>query len=248
MRILDVIRRGREASTDTARRAFMWKLGAGATGAIASVAVTAGPATAIATDDPALRAALLEEEKSLRMLHRQFQQAVDEGRHEAVIGLFAREAQVIFNGGVFARRDHGVRRLFSEYLPARKAGRSMQAAPGFGIAPEAQQERIDVAPDRRSAQAVFPYSIQAGMPLETGNSLASMARLQGEGVHTWWEGGQYRIDYLRDAAGSWKISRLEYHTLSRADYRPGRSYARPITVAPLARRFPDDPQGPDRLV
>lgn len=246
MRILELIRRGRGASTDTARRAFMWKLGAGATGAIASVAVTAAPAAA--SDDPALRAALLEEENSLRMLHRQFQQAIDEGRHDAVIGLFAPDAQVIFNGGVFARRDHGVRRLFREHLPARKAGRSMQAAPGFGIAPEARQERIAVAPDRRSAQAVFPYSIQAGMPLETGNSLASMARLQGEGVHTWWEGGQYRIDYLRDAAGSWKISRLEYHTLSRADYRPGRSYARPIAVAPLATRFPDDPQGPDRLV
>ena len=45
-----------------------------------------------------------------------------------------------------------------------------------------------------------------------------MARLHGEGVRTW-EGGVYRIKYRKDAAGHWKIRRMEYDTLSRADYR-----------------------------
>ena len=46
----------------------------------------------------------------------------------------------------------------------------------------------------------------------------------------------------------WKISRLEYDTLSRADYRSGRSYAWPISVALFAKCFPEDQQGPDDLV
>jgi hypothetical protein len=76
-----------------------------------------------------------------------------------------------------------------------------------------------------------------------------MARLHGEGVRTWWEGGVYRVSYRKDAAdGPWKISRLEYDTLSRADYRTGRSYARPISVARFATCFPEDQQGPDDLV
>ena len=66
-------------------------------------------------------------------------------------------------------------------------------------------------------------------------------------MHTWWEGGAYKVTYRKDAAGSWKISRLEYDTLSRADWRPGRSYAQPISVARLSTRFPADPQGPDDL-
>jgi hypothetical protein len=49
-------------------------------------------------------------------------------------------------------------------------------------------------------------------------------------------------------AGHWKISRLEYDTLSCADYRPGKSYAQPISVSRFATRFPADQQGPDDLV
>ena len=238
-------RRGGGA-TDAGRRAFIWKLGAGSAGAAASVAVAAKPAEA-GIDDPALRAALLEEEKSLRRLHHDFQQAIDAGLHDRVIGMFAADSQVVFNGGIFQRRDAGVSRFFRGHLPARKAGRSMQVAPGFASPTEAQPERIDVSRDRQSATAVFPYSIQAGMPLESASSLASMARLQGEGVHTWWEGGHYRVAYRKEADGRWMISRLEYDTSSRADYRPGRSHASPIRVPRLATRFPDDPHGPDRL-
>ena len=91
-----------------------------------------------------------------------------------------------------------------------------------------QQERVEVAPDRLSARAVFPFSIQVGKPIETETSLASMARLHGEGVRTWWEGGVYAVDYVKGTDGRWKLSRLEYRTLSRADYRAGRSYAKPL--------------------
>jgi len=76
-----------------------------------------------------------------------------------------------------------------------------------------------------------------------------MARLHGEGVRTWWEGGVYRVRYRKDVAkGRWEIRRLEYDTLSRADYRSGRSYAQPISVPRFATRFPEDQQGPDYLL
>ena len=53
---------------------------------------------------------------------------------------------------------------------------------------------------------------------------------------------------MKDEAGHWKIRRLEYDTLSRAEYRPGKSYAQPISVPRFATRFPADQQGPDDLL
>jgi carotenoid cleavage dioxygenase len=184
--------------------------------------------------DPALRAALLEEAQALRQLHQAFEQAQDKGLHEDIVGMFAEDAEVLYNGGVFRTRDEGVSRLYRERLPAGKSGRRMEPAPGFELAADQQRDSVQVAPDRLTANAVFPYSIQAGTPIDSESSLASMARLHGEGVRTWWEGGAYHVTYRKDATeGRWTISRLEYRTLARADYRPGRTYAAPLSVAPV---------------
>jgi hypothetical protein len=229
------------------RRSFIWKLGAGASAAVASTAGLAPPETRTA-DDPARRAALLEEERTLRKLHQAFEQAMDAGRHDEVIGMFAADAEVVFNGGVFSQRVQGVSRLYREQFPAGKTGTRMPQAPGFELAAEQQRDSVEVAADRLSATALFTYSIQVGTPIETESSLAAMARLHGEGARTWWEGGVYKVGYRRDTAnGLWQISRLEYDTLSRADYRAGRSYALPITVQRFATRFPADQLGPDAL-
>jgi hypothetical protein len=236
------------------RRSFIWKMGAGASAALApTVIMTAGMAKAEArtTDNPALRADSLEEEKALRKFHQAFEQAMDKGLHEDVIGMFATDAEgaeVVFNGGVFRSRSRGLSRLYRDRFPAGKTGRRMEPAPGFELTADQQRDSVEVSPDLRSAKAVFPYSIQVGMPFETETSLAAMARLHGEGVRTWWEGGVYRVNYRKDVAGHWKIGRLEYDTLSRADYRSGKSYAQPISVLRFATHFPADQQGPDALV
>jgi hypothetical protein len=230
------------------RRTFIWKFGAGASAALASTAGMMPKAEASTTDNPTLRADLLEEEKALRKFHQAFEQAMDKGLHEEVIGMFADDAEVVFNGGVFKSRSHGVSRLFRDRFPAGKTGRRMEPAPGFELTADQQRDSVEVSMDLRSAKAVFPYSIQVGMPFETETSLAAMARLHGEGVRTWWEGGVYRVNYRKDVAGQWKIRRLEYDTLSRADYRSGKSYAQPISVSRFSTRFPADPQGPDDLV
>jgi hypothetical protein len=229
------------------RRSFIWTMGAGASAVLASTAGMAGGETATAAD-PALQVALLQEEKALRKLHQAFEQALNRGLDEEVIGMFADDAEVLFNGGVFKQRNQGVTRLYRDRFRAGTTGRWMAPAPGFELAADQQRDSVEVAADRKSAQAVFPYSIQVGMPLESDSSLLAMARLHGEGVQTWWEGGVYKIAYRKDAAGNWRIGRLEYDTLTRADYRPGKRHARPISVARMARRFPEDPQGPDDLV
>ncbi len=237
-------------SAVSSRRSFISKMGAGASVAVASTALASGLGKDDAgnNDDPALRAALLEEEKVLRKLHQHFEQAMDQGLHDEVIAMFADDAEVVFNGGVFSRRD-GVSRLYRGHFPAGKSGKRMQPAPGFELTADQQRDSVEVRADLRSAKAAFTYSIQVGTPIETESSLAAMARLHGEGVRTWWEGGVYQAAYRRDTTkSSWKISRLEYGTLSRADYRTGRSYAQPISVARLATRFPADPHGPDALV
>lgn len=238
-------------SRNNSRRVFIGRLGAGVSTALVSTAgvKAAMPASAtLPTDDASLRAALLEEEKVLRKLHHAFERAMDKGLHEDVLSMFAVDAVVVFNGGIFSGRSHGVSRLFRERFPAGKTGGRMEPAPGFELTADKQQDIVTVSADRMSATAAFPYSIQVGMPFETETSLASMARLHGEGVRTWWEGGVYRLAYAKDVAGVWKISRLEYDTLSRADWRSGRSWAQAMSVARLSTRFPADPEGPDDLV
>jgi hypothetical protein len=237
---------------NNSRRAFFGKLGAGVSTALAATAATvkaAPPRTETTTPDSALlRVALLEDEKALRAFHHAFEQAMNNGRHDEVIGMFTNDAEVVFNGGVFSQRTQGVTRLYRERFPSGQTGRRMEQAPGFELTADQQQDTVDVSADRQSAKAAFPYSIQVGVPFETESSLAAMARLHGEGVRTWWESGMYRIAYRKDDAGSWQISRLEYDTLSRADWRPGRSYAQAISVPRCSTRFPADPHGPDSLV
>jgi SnoaL-like domain len=227
--------------TDNSRRSFVWKMGAGVSAALVPAVVpavgSANAASRAADDgalDPALRAALLEEEKALRQLHHAFERAQDKDLAEEILGMFAEDAEVLFNGDVFRARDESVSRLYRERFRAGKSGRRMEPAPGFELAVEQQQESVQVAPDRLTATAVFPYSIQVGTPIDSETSLASMARLHGEGVRTWWEGGAYHVTYRRDVIdGRWTISRLEYRTLARADYRPGRTYAAPLSMAPV---------------
>jgi carotenoid cleavage dioxygenase len=248
MGILNFKKSRNAESADNSRRAFIWKMGAGASAALASTAGMTKAETST-PDNPVLRAALLEVEKVLRKLHQAFEEAIENGLHEEVIAMFADDAEVVFNGGVFSQGSQGVSRLYRDTFPSRQIGKRMEQAPGFELTAEQQQDSIEVSPDLLSAKAVLPYSIQVGMPFETETSLAAMARLHGEGVRTWWEGGVYRVDYRRDVAeGRWKISRLEYDTLSRADYRSGRSDAWPIAVSRFSTRFPEDQHGPDSLV
>jgi hypothetical protein len=207
-------------ATDRGRRSLFWKLGAGVSAMLASTTGLARAGSGDAQSD----------ELALRKLHQAYESAIDKGRYDEVIAMFAGDAEVVFNGEAFRHSGSGIGRLYRERFRAGKIGKRMEPAPGFEVDAGRQQDQVEVSSDRLTARAVFPYSIQVGAPVETASSLASMARLHGEGVRTWWEGGVYDLSYVKDASGTWRIRRLEYRTLSRADYRAGRSHARPLGV------------------
>ena len=240
---------------DTGRRSFMWKVGAGMSAALAATLPTIAKPVfnsdkklKMSVDDLSKQVAILESEKSIRNLHKAYEDSLDNGMYSEVPDMFTKDAEVIFNGGVF-KGNPGIKRLFCNHFSSGQTGKRIDPAPGFELSPEQQQDIIEVASDQKSAKARFAYSIQVGSPIDSDSLLVKMARFQGEGIQKWWEGGVYELSYLKDIrSGSWKINRLEYRTLSRADYKPGRSYANPIHVPRFLTVYPKDSAGPDRLV
>ena len=240
---------------DTGRRSFMWKFGAGMS-AVLAAAVPAFSKPVKSNDEKlkdnvdrlSRRIATLENEKSIRKLHRRFEDLIDKGMYSEVIDLFSDDAEVIYNGGVFSGKS-GIKRLFCVLFSSGMTGKRIDSAPGFQLNSDQQQDALEISPDMKSAKAGFTYSIQAGIPIDSDSTLVKMARIQGEGIMKWWEGGVYELSYLKNSKdGCWKIKGLEYRDLSRADYKPGKACAKPISVPKFSNVYPDDPSGPDRLV
>ena len=219
----------------TGRRSFIWKAGA-AVSAVAASAVTGFSRSGGDRPD------ILEDANAVRTLHRTYEARLHEGRYEQALELFAGEAEVVFNGGVF-QGTRGLRRLYCGHFKQGMTGKPMEPAPGFAVE---TVEKVEIAEDGKSAVGRFPYSIQAGTPMDGESSLVAMARLHGEGILKWWEGGVQHVHYVKEGK-EWKIRRLEYRVASKADYKPGRSYARPIEVPAFTKTYPADPNGPDRI-
>jgi len=233
------------------RRSFMWRMSAALSAALAYA--VPGKASPGAEQDRVQRLsnqlAMLEDEKAILRLHRRYEDCLHNGRYEEVPDLFTDDGEVVFNGGIFQGKSGGVRRLYKECFQPCRSGRKIEPAPGFQPDAEQQQDSIKVAQDRKSAGARFPYSIQVGTLMNSDSQLVQMARLHGEGIMKWWEGGTCEVAYVKSTGDAgWKIKRLEYRTRSRANYRPGKSRARPISVPLLSEVYPRDPAGPDKLI
>ena len=236
--------------TDSNRRSFLWKAGA---------AMSAGLAAAVPgmtktnnneqVDRLSRQVARLEAEQAIRTLLSTYENLLDSGRYREVTGLFTKDAEVLFNGGIYRGKDRGLNRLYGEHFRAGMTGKKMTPPPGIPIDKEQHQETFEISEDGLSARARFPYSIQAGAPMPDDSVLVQMARLHGEGIRHWWEGGVYDIALVKDTKdGSWKITRLEHRVLARADYKPGRSQAKPVAIAPFDKVYPQEPTGPDELI
>lgn len=240
---------------NTKRRSFMWKMGAAMSAVMAS-AVSGKSSTEFNQDTGLKREVenlsrqlgILEDENSIQKLHQAYENLLNSGRYEEVVNLFADEGEVIFNGGIFKGKSKGVLRLYNERFKPGLTGKRIEPAPGFQPDVIRQPHSVRVAEDRKTASARFSYSIQVGIPIISDSQLVQMARLHGEGIMKWWESGTYEISYVKDSEDSgWKIKRLEYRVLSKADYRPGKSHARPISVPRFSKVHPEDPAGPDIL-
>jgi carotenoid cleavage dioxygenase len=189
----------------------------------------------------------LEDANVIRKLNQSYESYLDNGMYEEVVGMFTDEAEVVFNGGVFAGKDKGIRRLYCDHFAPRLTGKKIEPAPSFEPDPEQRLDVVEVAGDRRTATSQFPYSMQVGEPMTGSSSLVEMARLQGGGIVKWWEGGICEASYVK-VGESWKIRRLEYKTGSKANYRPGQAYAKPIDVPAFSKTYPGNPTGPDKLI
>jgi hypothetical protein len=232
------------------RRSFVCRLSAGLSAVVASAVPSLasrrtglGVGSGSGLDQPGI----VEDELAIRRLHETYEILLDGGRYEDVVELFAEDARVIFNGGAFEGRATGVRRLYVDCFGPALTGKRIEVPPGLESSLERRPAIVMVAADRRSAEARFAYSIQVGAPIALDSQLARMARLHGEGIRRWWEGGRYEVSYVRPGDGGWRIGRLEYRVVSRADYRRGGPWARPISVPAFSKLFPEDPAGPDRL-
>jgi len=218
------------------RRSFIWKAGAAMSAVVASAA---GGFSKSGVD----RGNMLKDANAVRSLHRTYEARLHQGRYDEVSDLFAEKAEVVYNGGLF-KGQKGLRRLYCNLFRSGMTGKKIEPAPGFEID---AVDTVEIAGDGKAATGSFPYSIQAGTPMQGDSSLVDMARLQGEGIRKWWEGGTYKVTYIKAGKG-WKIRRLEYRAASKADYRPGRSHAKAIDVPAFANTYPADPAGPDKLV
>jgi len=231
---------------NTGRRSFIWKAGAAMSAMVASAATGFSKPNSTLDTDLANQVGMLEDANAIRSLHQAYASHLDQGLYEEVINMFSEDGEVVFNGGLFAGKGKGVRRLYCDLFSSGFTGKKIEPAPGFKLDPMQQQDIVEVTLDRKSATGKFPYSMQVGTPMAGDSSLVQMARLQGEGIVKWWEGGVQHVHYVKEGKG-WKIKRLEYRVVSTADYRPGRSYARPIEVPAFTKTYPLDPAGPDRL-
>jgi hypothetical protein len=226
------------------RRSFIWKTGA-AVSAMAASAVAGFSKSTPNSDAGTLanKIGCLEDANVIRKLHGTYESCLDKGMYEEVAGMFTEDAEAVYNGGLFAGKQ-GIRRLFCDHFATRQTGKRIEPAPG--LQPE-KQEEIEVAPDRKTAKAKFHFSMQVGEPMEGDSSLLQMARLQGGGILKWWEGGTCEASYVK-IGESWMIKRLEYRAVSKADYRPGQTFAKPIEVQAFSSVFPKNPTGPDKLI
>ncbi len=238
---------------DTGRRSFIWKTGAAMSAVIASAVtgiskqkVDADAGLKDQLDHLSNRIGSLEDANAIRRLHQAYESRLDRGRYEEVAGMFADDAEVVYNGGLYAGKE-GIRRLYCDHFASGHTGRKIEPASGFEPDPEQQMDIVEVAGDRKTATGQFPYSIQVGAPMTGDSSLVEMARLQGEGIVHWWESGIHAVSYVK-SDGTWKIRKLEYRVTSKADYKPGRSCAKPIDIPAFSTMFPANPTGPDRLV
>ena len=211
-----------------ARRSFIKKSGVALSGALA--AVVAGSSTAPAAnvaDDSALRLGMLEDADAVREIYLTYESALNQGQYEAALNLFATDSEVSFGGGVFAGKDKGVRRLYMENFRQGLTGK---------IEPPVDVKRsTNVAVDRKSAKAVFSYSMRIGTPMDASLQLVQMARLQGGGIEYRLESGHCEVSFVK-VGEDWKISRIEYH--------PEQS----DKTARFLKTYPENVIGPDRLV
>jgi hypothetical protein len=187
----------------------------------------------IGAEDLSERIAFLEAEKSIVGLYQTYEALINEGIYDKISELFVTDGESVYNGGVFRGRDTGVNRLYNNRFRNGHTGKKIYVTPD-----RKEGHLIDISKDHLSANASFPYAMQAGTPMDSDSVLVRMARLHGGGINKWCENGVCELSLTRNSKEDvWMIKRLKYRTESKS-----------VPVPPFTKVFPADPAGPDTLV
>lgn len=187
--------------TDQNRRAFFRKGGMAMGAALASTTVGA---TGMMNDQGNLRERLagLEDVDAIRTLWQHYGQLLSEGRFDEIPALFAEDAEIVLDNTTYSGREQEIRQLFNGSAnTGLKLSRLLQDG--------SQEERVDIAPDHRSATACFHAMVKAGRQLSGDATIHQMARLQGMDQEQWWESARHEFELVKHD-GFWEIHRLQY--------------------------------------
>ena len=240
------------------RRSFVQRFGAFL--ALVPLALAGGAARARSTkrrqitssDDDRLKAmekqmeqmaaqlGMLQDVHAIRRVQYAYGYYMDKCLYDEVVDLFTEDGEVHFAGGVYRGRA-GQRRLYAGRFRNVFAKGANGPVYAFLLDHLQLQDIIDVAPDRRTAQARLRCFMQAGAH-ETKTDLAPGIPRQ------WWEGGVYENTYAKGDDGVWRIKVLNYRVVFQGAYEEGWAHWKPVTAAADRKAFPEDPLGPDEFV
>ena len=180
------------------RRTFIWKAGAALSGTLAAAAVTAAGDTSKRVLDE------VGDASSARLEHLSHQLGVLE------------DANAI--RALHRALGHALNQCLHEDVDNLFAAGSHVPPEGAVFILESTREPdvVEVAPDRRTARARFHCFVKVAAALPGSSPLVEMAQQQGQGIATWWEAGLYDNAYVKTDDG-WKIQRLRYRSIERAD-------------------------------
>jgi hypothetical protein len=245
---------GNSPKPNTGRRSFIWKAGAALSAAAASAVagfsksgVDQSTGLQDQIDRLSAQVGILEDANAIRKLHQRYETYLDQGMYEEVVSLFADDGKVYFNGGIFSGKDKGIRRLFQCHFAEGLTGKKIEHMPGCQLDAAQHRDSIEVAADRKSAKALFWFSMRVGTPMDSESTLVQMARLQGQGIVHWWENGICDNSYVK-TGDVWRIKRIYYATILQANPASNWAYAKPISVPLFSTVYPEHPTGPDKLV
>jgi hypothetical protein len=182
------------------------------------------------------RLGILEDKDAIRRLHHAYGYFIDKCLYTEVVELFAERSEVRFLGGIF-RGKAGVDRLYGKRFRDTFSGGRNGPARGSLLEHLVLQDVIDVAQDRRTAQARFRCFMHGG----THKSYT------GKAVPQFWEAGVYENRYVKED-GVWKIQLLNYNVVFNVPYETGLANSPEGFPTPLfSVTYPQDPIGPDEI-
>jgi hypothetical protein len=182
--------------------------------------------------------ARLEGTQAVRALQYKYGYYIDKCLYGQVVELFSDAAEVRFLNGVY-RGSAGVRRLYCDWFGNYFTRGSNGPVRGLLLDHLLLQDVIDIDEDGVSARGRFRCLLQGGAHESMSEPIPNFPR-------QFWEAGIYENLYVREG-GVWKIKVLHYHKMWQADYQRGWAYS-DAQLTPFARKFPEDPNGPDELL